>query len=480
MGEGAPEPVSAERAAELVDSGDVVGVSGFSNSGYPKAVPPALAEREGLSDLTILSGGTVGDELDDVLVGSGAVSRRIPYQSGEETRRRANDGRLAYADRHISQMGYDTRYGFFGDVDVAIVEALAVEDGEVVPTTSLGNTPVYVAEADTVIVEVNDHQHPDLRRLHDVYVPDDPPDREPIPITSPGDRIGRSTIPVDHVDAVVETDAADKTYQYGRGGETQAAIVENLTDLLVADMAAGRIPDDELRLQFGVGGLNNRLLESIPSIAEHADTVSFYGEALQDGILDNLAEGHMDVASGCALALTREGQRRLFDDIDTFADRMVLRPQEVSNSPEVVRRLGVVTINVALEVDIYGNANSTHLFGRDILNGLGGSGDFVRNGLVSIVALPSTAKGGDVSRVVPMVPHVDHNEHDIDVVVTERGVADLRGLSPRERAVELIENCAHPSYEDELMDYYERARRDGGQTPHHLDEALDWHLRWQG
>jgi succinyl-CoA:acetate CoA-transferase len=163
-----------------------------------------------------------------------------------------------------------------------------------------------------------------------------------------------------------------------------------------------------------------------------------------------------------------------------YRDRIVLRPQEISNHPEVVRRLACVAMNGMLEADIYGNVNSTHVMGSRIMNGIGGSGDFARNAYISIFQSPSRAKGGAISCIVPMASHVDHTEHDVDVIITEQGVADLRGLSPRRRARHIIDHCAHPDYRPALDDYLERAIHDssGKHTPHRLDEAVSWHIRY--
>ncbi|MDY6964294.1 MAG: acetyl-CoA hydrolase/transferase C-terminal domain-containing protein, partial [Pseudomonadota bacterium] len=89
----------------------------------------------------------------------------------------------------------------------------------------------------------------------------------------------------------------------------------------------------------------------------------------------------------------------------------------------------------------------------------------------------SLAKEGRISSVVPMVPHVDHTEHDVDILVTEQGLADLRELAPRERALQIIEHCAHPDFKEALSDYFRRACARGGHTPHLLEEALSWHER---
>ena len=159
----------------------------------------------------------------------------------------------------------------------------------------------------------------------------------------------------------------------------------------------------------------------------------------------------------------------------------MIRPQGISNHPEVIRRLGVIALNTPLEFDIYGNVNSTHVMGTKIMNGIGGSGDFTRNAGISIFAGISVAKGGKISSVVPMVSHTDHTEHDVQVIITEQGIADLRWTTPRERAELIIENCVHPDYRQQLTAYYEKALResDGLQTPHILDEAFDMYRRYK-
>ena len=171
----------------------------------------------------------------------------------------------------------------------------------------------------------------------------------------------------------------------------------------------------------------------------------------------------------------------LNENIDFYREKIILRQQDISNHPEIVRRLGIIAMNGLIEADIYGNVNSTHIMGSRIMNGIGGSGDFARNGSLSIFMTPSVAKGGNISAIVPMVSHVDHTEHDVKIIVTEQGLADLRGLSPRQRAKVVIENCAHPMYKDRLTDYYERAcaSKRGLHTPHILNEALSWHDNYE-
>jgi len=146
----------------------------------------------------------------------------------------------------------------------------------------------------------------------------------------------------------------------------------------------------------------------------------------------------------------------------------------------VIRRLGCLAMNGMIEADIYGNVNSTHIMGSSMQNGIGGSGDFARNAYVAMFLSPSTARDGAISCIVPMASHVDHTEHDVHVIITEQGIADLRGLPPRRRAQQIIDHCAHPDYRPALQDYLDRATATGPgkHTPHLLDEALSWHVRY--
>ena len=197
-------------------------------------------------------------------------------------------------------------------------------------------------------------------------------------------------------------------------------------------------------------------------------------------MLDLMRCKKVTIASTTALSPSPSALDTFFDDIEFFKDKIILRPQEISNNPEIIRRLGVISMNTAIEADIYGNVNSTHIMGSNMMNGIGGSGDFARNAAISIFSTVSTAKHGAISSIVPMVSHVDHTEHDVMVIVTEQGYADLRGLSPKERALKIIENCAHPDYKEQLMDYFKAACLNGAkQTPHILDKALSWHTKFQ-
>jgi succinyl-CoA:acetate CoA-transferase len=335
--------------------------------------------------------------------------------------------------------------------------------------------------ADKVILEVNSWQLEELEGMHDVYYGTAlPPNRKPIPIVRPDDRIGQPYLfcPHDKIVAVVQTDSPDRHTQFKATDDESVSIAGHVLEFLANEVEKDRLPPTLLPLQSGVGNVANGVLAELDSGPFHSLTA--YTEVIQDGMLQLLQSGTLVSASATAFSLSEAGIAELRANIDWYRGRVVLRSQEISNHPEVVRRLGCLAMNGMIEADIYGNVNSTHIMGSSIQNGIGGSGDFARNAYISLFVTSSTAKDGAISRIVPMVSHVDHTEHDVHVIITEQGVADLRGLAPRHRARRIIENCAHPNYRAELLDYFERAlaTSPGKHTPHLLDEALSWHTRF--
>jgi succinyl-CoA:acetate CoA-transferase len=239
------------------------------------------------------------------------------------------------------------------------------------------------------------------------------------------------------------------------------------------------MPPGLLPLQSGVGNVANAVMPGL----EHApyENLTAYTEVLQDGMMQLIKQGKMTFASATALSLSPDASEEFNRDIAFYRDKIILRPQEISNHPEIIRRLGIIAMNGLIEADIYGNVNSTHILGSSIMNGIGGSGDFARNAYLSIFMTPSVAKGGHVSCIVPMVGHIDHTEHDVQVIVTEQGLADLRGLSPKQRAKVVIKNCSHPEFRPALEEYYDRALHysPGQHTPHLLDEAFTFLGNWK-
>lgn len=479
---------TADEAASLIKNGMNVGFSGFTGAGYPKAVPVALAaqikaahERGEAFMIGSFTGASTAPELDGALAEVDGISYRMPYQSDGMMRNKINAGVSGYADIHLSHSGPQTLAGFQGNLDVAVIEVTAIlENGELVPSSSMGNNTAWMTAADKVILEVNSWQSMDLFGMHDVYDIGLPPFRKPVELTHPGDRIGSTTIKIDlnKVVAIVETDAEDRNTPFKPLDDESRLIAGHLLEFLTNEVNQGRLPKNLLPLQSGVGNIANAVLAGL--LEGPFENLTSYTEVIQDGMVDLLDSGKMTVASATAFSLSPEYATKMNDNAAEYRRKIILRPQEVSNHPEMIRRLGVIATNGLIEADIYGNVNSTHIMGSKMQNGIGGSGDFTRNAYISTFVTPSTAKGGAISAIVPMVSHHDHTEHDVMVIITEQGLADLRGLSPQKRAKLVIENCAHPDYKPALLDYYERAVKSANSqhTPHLLNEALSWHARF--
>ncbi len=481
--------MSADEAAALIPAGANVGMSGFTGAGYPKAVPMALARRiEALHaqgqpfKIGLWTGASTAPELDGALAKVGGIEMRMPYQSDPACRQRINAGQMQYMDIHLSHMAQFVWFGFLGKLDVAVVEVAGVlPDGRLIPSSSVGNNKTWLDQADKIILEVNDLQNPGLEGMHDIYYGTDrPPHRKPIPMTAPDERIGEPYLRCDlsKVIAVVHTSQSDRNSTFAAPDAVSEQIAGHIIEFMQQEVKLGRLPANLLPLQSGVGNIANAVLAGLNQ--GPFENLTAYTEVLQDGMLDMLRSGKLASASATALSLSPAALEDFTRNIDFYRQRIVLRPQEISNHPELVRRLGVIAMNAMIEADIYGNVNSTHIMGTSIMNGIGGSGDFARNGYLSFFMTPSVAKGGAISCIVPMASHVDHTEHDVQVIVTEQGLADLRGLSPTQRAELIIDKCAHPDFRPALRDYLERARHSGGgqHTPHLLPEALSWHQRF--
>lgn len=481
--------MSADAAAALIGSGSTVGMSGFTGSGYPKAVPQALAARIEAEHtagnpfrIRVWTGASTGPELDGALAKADGIEFRLPYNSDPIAREKINRSEMDYFDMHLSQVAPMAWQGFLGPLDTALVEISGIRpDGSLIPSSSVGNNKTWLDRASRIILEVNAWQNPALEGMHDIYYGTRlPPDRVPIPLVRPDDRIGEPYLRCDpaKIVAIVETEAPDRNLPFAAPDASAHAIAGHLLEFFAHEVKRGRLPASLLPIQSGVGNIANAVLTGL--VDGPFTDMTAYTEVIQDGMLDLLDAGKLRIASATAFSLSPEAAARINADMVHYRERMILRPQEISNHPELIRRLGCLAMNGLIEADIYGNVNSTHVMGSRIQNGIGGSGDFARNAYVSIFMTPSTAKGGAISAIVPQASHVDHIAQDVQVLVTEQGLADLRGLSPKQRATLIIETCAHPNYRPMLADYYARARRGsyGQQSPSLPGEALSWHQRF--
>ena len=477
--------MTADEAAKFFKNGDNVGFSGFTAAGAPKVVPFAvakMAEEEHAKGkefkINVFTGASTGDTLDGALTRAKAINLRTPYQSSSDMRAAINSQEIHYVDTHLSQLGQDLRYGFYGKIDVAVLEAADIsEDGEVVLTSGVGISPTIARLADKVIIELNRKHPKEIRGMHDLYIPNDPPYRREIPIYTAKDRVGSPVLKIDpkKIVAVVETDLSNNVEGFTPIDEVTAKIGENVAIFLASQLKKGLIPKEFLPIQSGVGNIANAVLGSLGKSTD-IPVFTIYTEVIQDAVIDLMKEGRVSFTSGCSLTVSDPVMDDIYANLPFFKERVVLRSIEISNNPEVIRRLGLLTINTALEADLFGNINSTHVLGTKMMNGIGGSGDFTRNAYISIFTCPSVQKGGKISPIVPMVSHTDHSEHSVKVLITEQGIADLRGKSPIQRAETIIENCVHPEYKQLMWDYLKLSKK--LHTPHTLNAAFAIHTEF--
>ncbi|MCJ0933123.1 acetyl-CoA hydrolase/transferase family protein [Virgibacillus halodenitrificans] len=474
--------ITAEEAASLIHDGMTLGLSGFTRAGDVKAVPTALANRvikgEKLK-VNVFTGASLGSDVDKLFAEVGMVNKRLPFQADPVMRKKINQGEHLFVDHHLSHTAEMLRSNTLGTVDYAILEAVAItEHGEIIPSTSIGNSMAFAEHARNIIIEINTAQSELLEGLHDLYSPEKQGERTPIPLTNVKDRIGTIGIPVnlDKIAGIVVTNQQDSPSTIVPPDEETRMMADHLLNFLRNEIKAGKLTEELAPIQSGIGSVANAVLHGM--LTSEFKDLEVYSEVLQDAVFDLIDAGKVKTASCCSITLSENKMKQVFEDFEIYRDKLIMRPQEISNHPEIIRRLGLIAINTALEFDIYGNVNSTHVTGTKMMNGIGGSGDFARNARLAIFVTKSIAKNGDISSIVPFASHIDHTEHDVDVVVTEQGYADLRGLAPRERVPLIIENCAHPMYRGQLWDYYNEALKYGGQTPHVMEKAFSWHANF--
>ena len=479
--------MSADEAVQFINHGDLVGMSGFTGAAYPKAIPTAIANkakelhaRGEEFQIDVFTGASTAPDCDGVMAEADAIRFRAPYQSDPIMRKAINAGKILYADGHLSHSGWQTAAGYYGKLNVAVVEATRIDaDGNIIPSSGVGNNVEYLDAAERIIIEVNSWQSEDLEGMADIWRVGQAPNRQIIPIHSAGERIGTPYIDIDtsKVVAVIETDAADRNAPFKPLDETSKQIAGHFLDFLESEVAAGRLKYDQYVMQSGVGNVPNAVMAGL--LDSKFENIQAYTEVIQDGMIDLIDAGKMTVASATSFSLSPEYADKMNENAKFYREKIVMRPQQISNHPEVIRRLALIATNGLIEADIYGNVNSTNVSGTRMMNGIGGSGDFTRNGAISSFITPSEAKDGAISAIVPFASHIDHTEHDVMVVISEYGYADLRGLAPKDRVAKMI-SIAHPDYRPLLQEYVDRANAKFGDhhTPHDLTTAFEFHTRF--
>ncbi|MBP5197263.1 MAG: acetyl-CoA hydrolase [Bacteroidaceae bacterium] len=479
--------ISAAEAAALIQNGQTIGLSGFTPAGVPKCTPAEIAKKAEAEHaagrpfkISVFTGASTGQSCDGALSNVGAIDFRAPYTTNPDFRKNVNQNTLNYSDLNLSNMATQIRQGYLGPVNWAIIEACDIErvgtKAHIYLTAAGGISPTVCRLAtEGIIVELNAFHSPKSKGIHDVYEIEDHPHRTPIMINKASDRIGKPYVEVDasRIVGVVECNIPDEARAFKDPDPITSQIGQNVADFLLLNMKQGLIPSSFLNLQSGVGSGANAVLGALGQCSEVPD-FNIYTEVLQDAPVGLMKQGRVLSASACSLTVTNECLLDIYDNMDFFKDKLVLRPSEISNCPEVIARIGVCSLNTAIECDIYGHVNSTKICGTKMMNGIGGSADFTNNAYLSIFTCGSTTKGGAISSIVPFASHIDHTNHFIDAVITEYGVADLRHKSDMQKAEALIA-VAHPDYQPMLRDYLKYAEKTGGHTHHCLSAAFAMH-----
>ncbi|MBF7084515.1 acetyl-CoA hydrolase [Desulfallas sp. Bu1-1] len=471
-----------EVATASVKSGMNIASAGEFIRGCPSAFFKCLAERAKsgqVGNLNLWSASLFGHDVEGILAEAGALSRRLGSHGDPTLRKMINTGSVQCNDIRTEMLPYHVRCGTFGSLDLAVVDAVSItEEGFIVPSHVPVDISSYVEAARQVIVEIDCSLPLEIEGMYDHYLPALGPYMGEIPLYRVEQRIGTPYIPVqkEKISHIVVSELTKQGARSVGTDERSSRLAEHLIDFLQKEVREGRLPPNLYPIEIGLGNIADAIMKNL-ACSDFRD-IEVFSAVIGDGVIDLIEAGRCRAATGTGLMVSDNGWEKFCRNINEFKKFLVMRPCEITNHPELIRRLRVIAINGAIEVDIYGHVNSSHVGGVSLVNGIGGSATFAANAHLSIFALLSTGKGGDISSIVPMVSHVDHSEHCVDVVVTDMGLADLRGLSPVERAEKIIRNCAHPDFRPLLNDYLERSRREaGGHEPHVLWEAFSFHQR---
>jgi len=463
----------AAEAVRAIGKGMTVAMSGYAMAGFPKAIPDELVrrkEKEQDLSLVLLTGSNV-PYLDEKLASAGIINRRIPMCASKTLAAQINAGKVHYTEQQMGKMPRLLRSGVLGDIDVLVVEAAGItKEGYLIPTSSVGMVPRFAKLAKTIIVEMNSCNADSFIGMHDIYMPEDPPDTRPIPLTRTAQRIGTPYISVDinKIKYIIHTNEPEQFGNLYQESEVNKRTVMNLFNFLELTFGKKLPP-----IQTGFGGIASCITNGLQGAV--FENLEFFCGGADESMIDLLFSGKAAAVSAGGIAAGKKAIRKM-REIPQCSERMVIRNGDIANSSEIISRLGVVSINTGIEVDIYGNVNCSHIAGSRVVNGIGGGADFAQNAGLSIIAVTSTGKNGTISNVVPMVSHQDICEHDVDILVTENGVADLRGLDDAERAQAVIQCCASRIYRDQLADHLKKAQRiSGGHHPQLPTEAFDWY-----
>lgn len=468
---------TAGKASELIKDGMTVAMSGYAMAGYPKAIPGELVLRKKKGPklaVNLITGANV-PWLDELLGASEIISKRVPMVASRALSSQVNSGKVRYVEQQMCKMPRLLRSHSFGEIDVLVVEALAVTEEGLIPTTSVGLTHFLMQAAKEIVVEINSAQPDVLFGMHDVYIQKPVPDTEPIPLKRCSDRIGSTFIPFNtsKIKYIVETNEPENIIEQTVVTDESRSIAEHLFSFLRKEYKTrlgGMIPP----IQLGFGNIADAIADLL-QISEFSN-LQFHCGGVSEKVLSLMLSGKASAISTSGISMNEKAEK-ILEQIPDVRQKLILRNGDIINNSEIVGRLGVVALNTGIEIDIYGNVNSSHIAGTRVVYGIGGGANFAQNAGLSVMLIPSISKGGAISNIVPMVSHQDICEHDIDVIITENGYADVRGLDDLQRAEAIISICAAEEYQQQLDEYLAASKKMGGHHPQNPQMAFAWYTR---
>jgi 4-hydroxybutyrate CoA-transferase len=409
--------VSAAEAVRSIKSGDRV-VLGHA-CGEPAALVDAMAVRAAELEAVEVVHMVAMGQAKYAQPGMERSFRHNALFVGASTRKALEEKRADYTPCFFSEIPRLFQNKIL-PVNVALIQVTPPdEQGYASFGVSVDYTQVAAECADTVIAQVN-------------------------PLLP---RTGGAKIHLDKIDYIVEHEQPVIELKPPQIGDIEKAIGEN---------AASLIPDGAT-LQLGIGAIPDAVLLFL----RNKKDLGIHSEMFSDGVVV-LAEAGVitnrkkTINTGKFMATFLMGTRKLYDFVDNNPS-VELHPVTYINDPYVIgQHDNMISINSALQVDLMGQVNA-EMIGSRQFSGIGGQVDFVRGasrsrGGKSIIALPSTASGGKISRICCELDRgagVSTSRNDVHYVVTEQGVADLRGRSLRQRAAALIA-ISHPDFREKL------------------------------
>jgi 4-hydroxybutyrate CoA-transferase len=413
--------VDADRAVEAIENGHRVFLTG--NCSVPKTLLAALVRRAPkLHDVTIDQVLTFcpADYVSPAMEGHLRVNSMF---ISENVRDAVNDGRADFTPCFLSEMPDLYRKGYLS-LDVALLHVSPPDSHGFVSLgieTGLVKTPA--SQAHLVIAEVNDH----MPRV-----------------------LGDTLLHISQIDYLVPASYELSEVSMGEPSEISLRIADHIAPLI----------EDGATLQTGIGEIPNAVLHDL----RHKKDLGIHSELITDGVADLAEEGvitnaRKTIHNGKIISAFLIGTRKLYDFVDDnpFVE---LHPIEYVNDPfTVARNDGMVAINSAIEVDLTGQICADSI-GTRFYSGVGGQLDFIygasrAKGGRAIIALPSTVRRSDGSRLSKIVPTltpgagVTTTRNHVRTIVTEFGAAHLYGKNIRQRARALID-IAHPDFREEL------------------------------